>query len=65
MTAYSASKAGLIGLVKSMAKDYAETGITVNALAPAVIQHPHGGPTAAGYCRLYDSENSHAAVWAP
>ncbi|MET0481399.1 MAG: SDR family NAD(P)-dependent oxidoreductase [Aestuariivirgaceae bacterium] len=40
MTAYSASKAGLIGLVKSMAKDYAETGITVNALAPAVIQTP-------------------------
>jgi 2-dehydro-3-deoxy-L-rhamnonate dehydrogenase (NAD+) len=40
MTAYSASKAGLIGLVKSMAKDYAETGITINALAPAVIQTP-------------------------
>src|SRR6476620_1422168 len=37
MTAYSASKAGLIGLVKSMAKDYAESGITINALAPAVI----------------------------
>jgi NAD(P)-dependent dehydrogenase (short-subunit alcohol dehydrogenase family) len=40
MTAYSASKAGLIGLVKSMAKDYAETGITINALAPAVILTP-------------------------
>ena len=40
MAAYSASKAGLIGLVKSMAKDYAETGITINALAPAVIQTP-------------------------
>jgi len=40
MAAYSASKAGLIGLVKSLAKDYAETGITVNALAPAVIQTP-------------------------
>jgi 3-oxoacyl-[acyl-carrier protein] reductase len=40
MTAYSASKAGLIGLVKSMARDYAETGITINALAPAVIQTP-------------------------
>jgi Dehydrogenases with different specificities (related to short-chain alcohol dehydrogenases) len=40
MTAYSASKAGLIGLVKSMAKDYAESGITINALAPAVIQTP-------------------------
>lgn len=40
MAAYSASKAGLIGLVKSMGKEYAETGITVNALAPAVIRTP-------------------------
>jgi 3-oxoacyl-[acyl-carrier protein] reductase len=40
MAAYSASKAGLIGLVKTLGKDYAETGITVNALAPAVIQTP-------------------------
>jgi len=40
MTAYSASKAGLIGMVKSMAKDYAETGITINSLAPAVIRTP-------------------------
>jgi NAD(P)-dependent dehydrogenase (short-subunit alcohol dehydrogenase family) len=40
MTAYSASKAGLIGMVKSMGKDYATRGITVNALAPAVIQTP-------------------------
>ena len=40
MAAYSATKAGLIGLVKSMAKDYAETGITINALAPAVIRTP-------------------------
>ena len=40
MAAYSATKAGLIGLVKSMAKDYAATGITINALAPAVIRTP-------------------------
>ena len=40
MAAYSASKAGLIGLVKSMAKDYATAGITINALAPAVIHTP-------------------------
>lgn len=38
MVSYSASKAGLIGMVKSQGKDYAESGITVNALAPAVIQ---------------------------
>ena len=40
MAAYSATKAGLIGLVKVMGKDYAESGITVNALAPAVIRTP-------------------------
>jgi NAD(P)-dependent dehydrogenase (short-subunit alcohol dehydrogenase family) len=40
MTAYSATKAGLIGMVKSMGKDYAETGITINSLAPAVIRTP-------------------------
>ncbi len=40
MTAYSATKAGLIGMVKSMGKDYAQSGVTVNALAPAVIRTP-------------------------
>ena len=40
MTAYSATKAGLIGMVKSLGKDYPETGITINALAPAVIRTP-------------------------
>ena len=40
MAAYSATKAGLIGLVKVMGKDYAETGITINGLAPAVIKTP-------------------------
>ena len=28
----------MIGLVKSVGKEYAETGITVNALAPAVVR---------------------------
>jgi 2-dehydro-3-deoxy-L-rhamnonate dehydrogenase (NAD+) len=38
MCSYSAMKAGVIGLVKSAGKEYAETGVTVNALAPAVIR---------------------------
>ncbi|MSP83284.1 MAG: SDR family oxidoreductase [Alphaproteobacteria bacterium] len=40
MAAYSATKAGLIGLVKSLGKDYATTGVTINALAPAVVRTP-------------------------
>ena len=38
MSPYSATKAGVIGLVKSVGKEFAETGITVNAIAPAVIR---------------------------
>ena len=38
MLAYSASKAAVIGMTKVQGKEYAENGITVNALAPAVIQ---------------------------
>jgi NAD(P)-dependent dehydrogenase (short-subunit alcohol dehydrogenase family) len=37
MVAYSSSKAAVIGMTKVQGKEYAETGITVNALAPAVI----------------------------
>ena len=38
MLAYSSSKAAVIGLTKTIGKEYAETGVTVNAVAPAVIQ---------------------------
>lgn len=40
MAAYSASKAGVIGLVKSVGKEYAASGVTVNAIAPASIETP-------------------------
>lgn len=35
---YAASKAGLIGLTKTTARELAERGITVNAVAPGLIQ---------------------------
>ncbi len=38
MCPYSTSKAGVIGLCKGIGKEYAETGITINALAPAVVK---------------------------
>jgi 2-dehydro-3-deoxy-L-rhamnonate dehydrogenase (NAD+) len=40
MMAYSASKAAVIGMTKVQGKEYAETGITVNAIASAVIRTP-------------------------
>jgi NAD(P)-dependent dehydrogenase (short-subunit alcohol dehydrogenase family) len=43
MGAYAASKAGLIGLVQSLASDHAIDGIRVNALLPGGTITPSGG----------------------
>jgi NAD(P)-dependent dehydrogenase (short-subunit alcohol dehydrogenase family) len=43
MGAYAASKAGLVGLVKSLASDHAAEGIRVNALLPGGTVTPAGG----------------------
>ena len=40
MAGYATSKSGVMGLVKGIGKEYADTGITVNGLAPAVIATP-------------------------
>jgi len=38
MSAYSATKAGLIGFSKSLGKEVAQEGITVNCVTPAVVR---------------------------
>ncbi len=40
LSAYSASKAAVIGLTKSVGKELATSGVLVNAIAPAVIATP-------------------------
>ena len=40
MSPYNVSKAGLIGYVKGVAKEVAPYGVTINAIAPAVIRTP-------------------------
>lgn len=42
LAAYSASKGGLIALTRSMAVEYAEYGIRVNAIAPGLVVTPMG-----------------------
>jgi 2-dehydro-3-deoxy-L-rhamnonate dehydrogenase (NAD+) len=39
-SAYSASKAGVIGLTKSLGKELADTGIRVNCVTPAAVRTP-------------------------
>jgi 2-dehydro-3-deoxy-L-rhamnonate dehydrogenase (NAD+) len=45
LSAYSASKAAVIGLTKSLGKELATTGVIANAIAPAVIETPMNATT--------------------
>lgn len=45
LSAYSATKAAVIGLTKSLGKELALTGVLVNAIAPAVIDTPMNAAT--------------------
>jgi 3-oxoacyl-[acyl-carrier protein] reductase len=46
LSAYSASKAAVIGLTKSLGKELATTGVIANAIAPAVIATEMNATTA-------------------
>lgn len=40
LATYSASKAGVIGMIKSLGRELATTGVLVNAIAPTVVATP-------------------------
>ncbi len=44
LTAYSASKGGVLGLMRAMAADYGPHGIRVNAIVPGTIDTPMNAP---------------------
>jgi 3-oxoacyl-[acyl-carrier protein] reductase len=48
MSPYSASKAAVIALTKSLGKELATSGVLANAIAPAVIETPMNADTAPG-----------------
>lgn len=48
LSAYSASKAAVIALTKSLGKELATSGVLVNAVAPAVIETPMNATTSPG-----------------
>lgn len=56
--AYSASKAGILGMTRVMAKEWGPHGVTVNAISPTVVDSPMGsqgtwaGETGAAMRRL-------------
>ena len=40
LAAYCAAKAGVVSLTRSMALDYAETGLRVNCVCPGIVHTP-------------------------
>ncbi|HXR43359.1 MAG TPA: D-threitol dehydrogenase [Pseudolysinimonas sp.] len=46
--AYTASKAGVVGMTKVLAREWAPSGVTVNAVSPTVVETPLGRVAWAG-----------------
>ena len=62
LSAYSAAKAGVIGLTKSLGKELAKYDIAVNAITPATAKTPHPRDADQGVHRLHAESASRAAA---
>jgi 2-dehydro-3-deoxy-L-rhamnonate dehydrogenase (NAD+) len=62
MAAYSVTKVGLMSLVKSLAKDHAQSGVTVSALAPVVIRTPLVDAVPEATVKYMTDKKSHAPL---
>jgi NAD(P)-dependent dehydrogenase (short-subunit alcohol dehydrogenase family) len=61
--AYAAAKAATVGLVRAMAAYYAEHGIRVNALAPALVDTPMSARAAADEASVAAARRWPAGSW--
>jgi NAD(P)-dependent dehydrogenase (short-subunit alcohol dehydrogenase family) len=61
-SAYSASKAAVIGFTKSLGKELVKDGVNVNAVAPAVIETADARESRRRTRRLYALQDSNGTV---
>ena len=59
MAGYSSTKAGVIGLVKGIGKEYAETGYYDQRHCPGSDQYGSESANCSGTISLYDRQNTH------
>ena len=63
--AYSAAKAGLVGLTRALAKELGPSGITVNCIAPGVIDTAMNAPLGAETLRELAEQTPLGRIGAP
>ena len=62
MAGYAASKSGVMGLVKGIGKEYAETGVTINGIAPAVVSTTYEPGYRSRNVKIHDRQDPYETV---